>query len=81
LSSSQGRWTARFEPGADAEALTRAGFTAAGAEGQYHVEAADAAGLNAALDQARAAGALLVELKRDAQDLESVLTSAMEVAA
>ncbi|WNG22076.1 ABC transporter ATP-binding protein [Cystobacter fuscus] len=81
LASSQSRWLARFEPGADAEALTRAGFTATGPEGRYAVEAADAAGLNAALDKARAAGALLVELKRDAQDLETVLASAMEVAA
>jgi len=75
------RWGVRFAPGADAGALGAAGFTAAGSEGQYHVEAADAAGLNAALDKARAAGALLVELKRDGQDLESVLASAMGVAA
>ncbi|ATB38431.1 ABC transporter ATP-binding protein [Cystobacter fuscus] len=81
LASSQSRWLARFEPGADAEALARAGFTAAGPEGRYVVEAVDATGLNAALDKARAAGALLVELKRDAQDLETVLASAMEVAA
>jgi ABC-2 type transport system ATP-binding protein len=81
LASSQSQWTARFEPGADAEALARAGFTATGPEGRYLVEAADAAGLNAALDKARAAGALLVELKRDAQDLETVLATAMEVAA
>ncbi|MFY0575656.1 ABC transporter ATP-binding protein [Cystobacter fuscus] len=81
LASSQSRWLARFEPGADTEALARAGFTAVGSEGRYLVEAADAVGLNAALDKARAAGALLVELKRDAQDLETVLASAMEVAA
>ncbi|HYO55803.1 ABC transporter ATP-binding protein [Archangium sp.] len=76
------RWAVRFAPGADAGALAGAGFTAAeGSEGLYHVEAADAAGLNAALDKARAAGALLVELKRDGQDLEAVLASAMGVAA
>ncbi|OJT22437.1 ABC transporter ATP-binding protein [Archangium sp. Cb G35] len=75
------RWVVRFAPGADAGALGAAGFTAAGTEGQYHVEAADVAGLNAALDKARAAGALLMELKRDGQDLESVLASTMGVAA
>ncbi|MCY1077686.1 ABC transporter ATP-binding protein [Archangium lansingense] len=75
------RWVVRFAPGADAGALSGAGFTEAGSEGQYHVTAADAAGLNAALDKARASGALLVELKRDGQDLESVLASAMGVAA
>ena len=81
LARSEARWVVRFAPGAEAGALVTAGFTAAGTEGQYHVEAADAAGLNAALDKARAAGALLVELKRDGQDLESVLASTMGVAA
>ncbi|WNG58461.1 ABC transporter ATP-binding protein [Archangium gephyra] len=81
LARSGARWVVRFAPGVDAGALVTAGFTAAGTEGQYHVEAADVAGLNAALDKARAAGALLVELKRDGQDLESVLASAMGVAA
>ncbi|QRK06992.1 ABC transporter ATP-binding protein [Archangium violaceum] len=81
LSRAGSRWAVRFAPGADAGALTAAGFTAGGAEGLYHVEAADVAGLNAALDKARATGALLVELKRDGQDLEAVLASAMGVAA
>jgi ABC-2 type transport system ATP-binding protein len=81
LSRGGSRWAVRFAPGADAGALASAGFTAAGSEGVYHVEASDAAGLNAALDKARTAGALLVELKRDGQDLEAVLASAMGVAA
>jgi len=81
LSRGGSRWVVRFAPGADAGALASAGFTAAGSEGVYHVEASDAAGLNAALDKARTAGALLVELKRDGQDLEAVLASAMGVAA
>jgi ABC-2 type transport system ATP-binding protein len=81
LSRSGARWTVRFAPGVDAGVLGAAGFTAAGAEGLYHLEAADPAGLNAALDKARASGALLVELKRDGQDLEAVLARAMGVAA
>jgi ABC-2 type transport system ATP-binding protein len=75
------RWAVRFAPGADAGALTAAGFQAGSVEGLFHVEAADPAALNAALDQARAAGALLVELRREGQDLEAVLTSTMGVAA
>jgi ABC-2 type transport system ATP-binding protein len=75
------RWTVRLAPGADAGALGTAGFKAAGPEGLYHVEAANVTELNAALDKARASGALLVELKRDGQDLEAVLASAMGVAA
>ena len=81
LSRGGSRWAVRFAPGTDAGALATAGFTTAGTEGLFHVEASDAAGLNAALDKARTAGALLVELKRDGQDLEAVLASAMGVAA
>jgi ABC-2 type transport system ATP-binding protein len=75
------RWAVRFAPGADAGGLAAAGFQAGGAEGLFYVEAADPAALNASLDKARAAGALLVELKRDGQDLEAVLTSTVGVAA
>ena len=75
------RWTVRFAPGAEAPALAAAGFERTEAEGVYQVEASDVAALNGALDKARATGALLVELKREARDLETVLTSAMEVAA
>ncbi len=67
------RWAVRFAPGVDAAALGAAGFSRSGSEGLYHVEAEDPAALNAALDRARAAGALLVELRRDGTDLESVL--------
>ena len=81
LSRGGALWTVRFAPGMDGLALAEAGFVAAGTEGMYRVEAADAAELNGALDKARASGALLVELRREARDLEAVLTSAMEVAA
>ncbi|WXH33942.1 Vitamin B12 import ATP-binding protein BtuD [Myxococcus stipitatus] len=69
----ESRWSARFAPGTNPEVLTGAGFVPARADGLYHVEAPDPAVLNAALDRARAAGALLVELRRDGMDLESVL--------
>lgn len=75
------RWVARFEPGADPQALLAAGLVPGASEGLYHMEAADAAALNAVLDRARAAGALLVELRREGQDLEAVLAAAMESAA
>jgi ABC-2 type transport system ATP-binding protein len=75
------RWLVRLAPGANREVLVAAGLTPGATEGQYHVDAADPGALNAVLDRARAAGALLVELKRDGQDLESVLTSTVGVAA
>nr|WP_239578466.1 ABC transporter ATP-binding protein [Archangium primigenium] len=81
LSSQGERWTVRFAPGAEAPALAAAGFERTASEGIYQVEASDVTALNLALDKARATGALLVELKREARDLETVLTSAMEVAA
>lgn len=76
------RWVARFAPGsANREALVTAGLTPGASEGLFYVDAADPQALNTVLDKARAAGALLVELKRDGQDLEAVLTSAVGVAA
>jgi ABC-2 type transport system ATP-binding protein len=67
------RWVVRFAPGVDAAALAAAGFRRGSADGVYLVETEDPAALNAAVDRARAAGALLVELRRDGADLESVL--------
>lgn len=89
------RWRVRFAPGADAAALTAAGFSPEGptplgtspagpaphGPEAWVVEAADAQALNAALDRARAAGALMVELVREAQDLEGVLADVMGAAA
>jgi ABC-2 type transport system ATP-binding protein len=75
------RWVVRFGPGADAGALAAAGFSPGGAEGLYHLEAGDLPTLNVALDRARAAGALLSELRREEQDLEQVLLSTVGVAA
>jgi ABC-2 type transport system ATP-binding protein len=81
LSRGGARWAVRFAPGLASEVLTAAGFQPGGTDGLYHVDAADPAALNAALDKARAAGALLVELKREGQDLEAVLTSTVGAAA
>jgi ABC-2 type transport system ATP-binding protein len=75
------RWLVRVAPGASRDALVLAGLVPGGAENLFHVDAENAEALNAVLDKARAAGALLVELKRDGQDLEAVLTSAVEAAA
>ena len=45
--------------------------------GVWEIAAPDAPALNQALDGARAAGALLVELERASRDLEDVLTEAL----
>ncbi|HXX31386.1 MAG TPA: ABC transporter ATP-binding protein [Myxococcaceae bacterium] len=69
-------WEVRFAPGAPAAALVAAGFRPAG-EGTFRLDAEDAAAVNAALDRARAAGALLVGLARASRTLEDVLTDAL----
>lgn len=76
LTAAPRAWTVRFAPGAPTEALAAAGFTMG--DGGVHRLAADGPeALNAALDRARAAGALLVELGREGKDLEAVLVEAM----
>ena len=73
-------WRVRFASapgeGPAAAALAAAGFEAGGG-GAWRL-AGDAARLNAALDAARAAGALVVEVAREGQDLEAVLAAAVE---
>ncbi|WP_276375599.1 ABC transporter ATP-binding protein [Corallococcus exercitus] len=66
--------------GAAAGGASRTGVAPAGGgreDGVYMVDAADVAVLNAALDRARASGALLMELKREGADLEAVLVGAV----
>ena len=73
-------WRVRFADGTASgpavAALAAAGLTA-GEAGAWRLDG-DAARLNAALDAARAAGALVVEVAKDGQDLEAVLAAAVE---
>jgi ABC-2 type transport system ATP-binding protein len=71
-------WEVRFAPGAAAAALAAAGFAPAGGPDRYRCDAADPAAMNLALDRARAAGALVVELGREARDLEAVFADAVQ---
>ena len=82
LTAVQQRWRVRFaaEPPVQTEAIVPLGFEPAGA-GVWEIAAADASSLNRALDGARAAGALLVELERASRDLEDVLTEALAAGA
>ena len=73
-------WRLRFAPGAPARALEEAGFLPADA-GAVSFSGAGPEALNAALDRARAAGALLLELAPETQDLEAVLTEAVSAGA
>lgn len=72
------RHRARFAPGFDRAALMAAGLTPSAEEGVFFIEAPDPPTLNAHLDRARAAGALLLELRPDLRDLEEVLAEALE---
>jgi len=76
LQRSGNRWTLRFGDGVSSELLLAAGFTQAPGAGSWTFEG-EAAGLNAALDRARAAGALLVGLEQETKDLEQVLADAV----
>jgi ABC-2 type transport system ATP-binding protein len=69
----EGRWRARFA--APSPALEAAGFRPGGDE--WIFDGADPALLNAAIDRARAAGALLVSLRPDERDLEDVLAESL----
>jgi ABC-2 type transport system ATP-binding protein len=81
LTAVQQRWRVRFADGQPApEALLALGFEPAEGGG-WEIAAIDAPALNHALDGARAAGALLVELERASRDLEDVLTEALAAGA
>jgi ABC-2 type transport system ATP-binding protein len=78
LTAIQRRWRVRFADGtpATAPALLALGFEPIEGGG-WELAASDPGALNQALDGARAAGALLVELERASRDLEDVLTEAL----
>jgi ABC-2 type transport system ATP-binding protein len=80
LCRAEASWQVRFAPGVPEAALLTAGFRSAG-EGLFLIDATDAATLNAALDRARSAGALLVELTPASRDLEQVLTETLKAQA
>ncbi len=70
------RWSLRFADGAPAQVLAGAGLSPGAQAGTWIFDGEEPA-LNAALDRARAGGVLLVELSREAKDLEQVLAEAM----
>ncbi len=83
LCRSSTRYRVRFAPGCDLEAVRRAGFVPMEGSKEsttvdFLCEAEAPEALNAQIDQARQAGALLVELTREMRDLEDVLTEALE---
>jgi ABC-2 type transport system ATP-binding protein len=77
LCGSETRHRLRFAPGFDPTALAALGLAPGEGEGVFMADAADPAQLNRLIDAARAAGALLVELRRDTRDLEEVLSEAL----
>ncbi len=78
IREARARWRVRFAPGGPADAIARAGFLPG--EGGAHAFEGEAGALNAAVDAARAAGALLVELAPESRDLEAVLVEAVGAA-
>jgi ABC-2 type transport system ATP-binding protein len=76
LTEARSAWRVRFASGARDDALALAGFVP-GPSGIHRFAGEGPEALNAALDRARAAGALLVELQPDGPDLEEVLTEAV----
>ncbi len=75
LCGAPGVWRVRFELGSDA-ALEPSSFQSC-PDGSYRVRARDAAALDRELGLARSSGALLIELRPDAKELEEVLAEVM----
>jgi ABC-2 type transport system ATP-binding protein len=80
LTASKERWRLRFAAGVDPARLTAAGFVADPEPDVWQFDGADAVALNAALERARAAGAILTELGHAHRSLEDVLTEAVKAA-
>jgi ABC-2 type transport system ATP-binding protein len=77
LCRSSSQYRVRFSPGADAGAVTAAGFQPGRLDGEWRCEADTPQRLNEALDRARQAGALVVEVAPEEKDLEDVLAEAV----
>ncbi|MBN2573708.1 MAG: ABC transporter ATP-binding protein [Deltaproteobacteria bacterium] len=75
LCRAEGRWRVRFAEGADAARLADIGFRTAGEEFLFAGD--DLLALNRALDRARAAGAVIAEVRPDEKDLEQVMSEAL----
>jgi ABC-2 type transport system ATP-binding protein len=75
LCRAEGRWRVRFDRGADGERLAALGFRAAGEDFLFAGD--DLLALNRALDGARAAGAVIAEVRPDEKDLEQVMSEAL----
>ncbi len=80
LSASKERWRLRFDAGVEKARLEAAGFVADAEPEIWTWDGTDARALNAALEQARAGGALLTELGHAHRSLEEVLTEAVKAA-
>jgi ABC-2 type transport system ATP-binding protein len=74
LCGTAGRWRVRFEK---ALSLSAEGFEARG-DGSHVVQAESAEALDRKLAAARARGALLIELRPEAKDLETVLAEVLQ---
>jgi ABC-2 type transport system ATP-binding protein len=70
------RWVVRFADGAPTGVLAAVGFTPGAPQGSWSF-LGEADALNAALGEARSAGALLIELGRQEKDLEQVLAESI----
>jgi ABC-2 type transport system ATP-binding protein len=80
LSGETDAYRCRFALPSPESALAVLGFAAGDEAGIFRLRAACPEELNAKLDAARSGGALLVDLRRDARDLEEVLAAAMQAA-
>jgi len=77
LCTSKTRYRARFTENSPEPAILNAGFVRADDPGTFIFNTEELETLNAAIDRARAAGALLMELGPELRDLEDVLREAV----
>jgi ABC-2 type transport system ATP-binding protein len=75
LCRAEGRWRVKLAPGADGERLAALGFRTTGED--YLFAGDGLLALNRALDGARAAGAVIAEVRPDEKDLEQVMAEAL----